>query len=209
MRTSESVRPSLLRWVGLAVAAALASTAVFAAPAAAAEPGQPSQPAQAPTTVAPAEVPSGEYVKDEIWDAPIYNPKQPGLRVNDPGGGGSGWTGCWSKYWKRSHYHTSGGWLYSYWQTTKICVSTPGRVASVSVTSKGQDASWQMMWSVESAPTIDIKNVRWEGRAVTQHYFKYGVGWPGDISRNHCLQILLNANGHDHRFTTSCDTSYP
>jgi hypothetical protein len=97
--------------------------------------------------------------------------------------------------------------LYSYFQTTRVCISG-GVVRYTRVLDPGYHVYSAFWWHPDpsqQAPVIREKTVGWEGRGIAQFYFRLGVGgW--DVHRpTNCLQIRLNANFRDKQALLSCD----
>jgi hypothetical protein len=110
--------------------------------------------------------------------------------------------GCWARSSSQSVRNAIGATLYSYGQSTQVCVSG-GKVTSVTVYNTWHSVSgfgWR--WDGESTTTY---NVAWEGRGLAQGKFILGAGgW--DIMHDYpCLQLRLNANGHDIGASMSCN----
>jgi hypothetical protein len=83
-----------------------------------------------------------------------------------------------------------------------------GSVYSVWVDGAGGETSTPG-WRIAHAPTTSTLNVGWEGRGLARYYFVFGAGGWDLIHPSDCIQQLLNANGHDHRSTRSCDLWNP
>ena len=113
------------------------------------------------------------------------------------------YSGCYGWHQKYGRKALLGNTLYTYWQSTSVCV-TSGKVTSVSVYDDGGETSTPG-WRITHAPTTATKNVSWEGRGKAQYYFVFGAGgW--DIQHpTDCIQQRLNGNGKDHASSGSCD----
>jgi hypothetical protein len=117
------------------------------------------------------------------------------------------YSGCYEwhqKYLMKSHW---GNTVYSYWQSTSVCVSR-GSVISVRVYDTGGETSTPG-WRIVHDPTTATKNVGWEGRGKAQYYFVFGAGGWDLVHPSDCIQQRLNANGHDHLTSASCDLAEP
>jgi hypothetical protein len=112
------------------------------------------------------------------------------------------YSGCWELHADNSVKAAAGNTLYTFWQTTQVCVDN-GNVYSVEVSDAGGETSTPG-WRIDREPTTRTKNVGWEGRGVARYYFVLGAGgW--DISHPvNCLQLRLNANGYNYLLLTSC-----
>ncbi len=115
----------------------------------------------------------------------------------------SSFSGCYSKHKKHKRKALLGNTLYTYWQSTRVCVSN-GHVTSVKVHGADGETSTPG-WRIAHGPKTKTKNVGWEGRGLAKYYFVLGAGgW--DIQHpSDCIQQRLNANGHDHVSSGSCD----
>jgi hypothetical protein len=113
------------------------------------------------------------------------------------------YSGCYGWHQTYGRKALFGNTLYTYWQSTSVCVSN-GTVTSVSVYDAGGETSTPG-WRITHSPTTATKNVYWEGRGKAQYYFVFGAGgW--DIQHpTDCIQQRLNGNGHDHVSSSSCD----
>ena len=117
------------------------------------------------------------------------------------------YSGCWAMRTKTGRKALLGNTLYTYWQTTQVCVSS-GKVTSVSITEADGETSTPG-WRIAHDPTKATKNVGWEGRATAKYYFVLGAG-PWDVQHpTDCLQLRLNGNGHDSRSLTDCSLDAP
>jgi hypothetical protein len=114
---------------------------------------------------------------------------------------------CWSVNARGSSTAAAGNTLYTYWQTTKICVSS-GRVSSVSVPSTlvGGETSTPG-WRIDKPATTSVLDVDWEGRGLAQYYFVLGVAGYDIQHPTTCLQQRLNANLVSKLSNTSCSLS--
>jgi hypothetical protein len=113
------------------------------------------------------------------------------------------YSGCYG--WHQTYKRTAllGNTLYTYWQTTSVCVSN-GTVTGVSVTDAGGETSTPG-WRIDKGPDLATKNVGWEGRGVAHYHFVFGTGGWDVQHPTDCVQQRLNGNGHDHLSSGSCD----
>jgi len=110
--------------------------------------------------------------------------------------------GCWAVHATGGRKALAGNTLYTYWQTTEVCVRN-GRVYKVEVYDVGGETSTPG-WS-RGKPVTYRKNVGWEGRGISENHFVLSAG-PWDIQKPiDCLQLRLNADGYHRRLTKSCD----
>jgi hypothetical protein len=113
------------------------------------------------------------------------------------------YTGCWGRNQTFAAKAAAGNTLYTYWQTTRVCV-TRGRVTSVAVTYADGETS-TVGWRIDKAPTKSTRNVIWEGRGNARYYFVLGTGGWDILHPVNCIQLRLNADGYHYRAMKSCN----
>jgi hypothetical protein len=110
---------------------------------------------------------------------------------------------CWNvrQTWERKN--VLGNTLYTYWQTTAVCIRNK-KISKVKVQDAGGETGTPG-WRIAKKPTVSTKNVQWEGRGKAAFHFVLGAG-PWDLAHpSDCIQLRLNKNGHSYQSSKSCD----
>lgn len=115
------------------------------------------------------------------------------------------YSGCWAMAFSGGAKAAAGNTLYTYGQSTEVCVSN-NSVTAVYVYNVWDETSTPG-WRIDKDPTTKTFNAGWEGRGLAQYYFVLGVaGW--DVQHpTTCLQGRLNGNGYNYLVNYSCNLS--
>jgi hypothetical protein len=110
---------------------------------------------------------------------------------------------CWRLHRTGEYKGRAGNTLYTFWQTSSICVRNK-KVYKVKVESAGGETSTPG-WRIAQKPSLSTKNVSWEGRGLARYHFVLGAGgW--DIQHpSDCLQVRLNADKRHSSSSLSCN----
>lgn len=114
------------------------------------------------------------------------------------------YSGCYSRNAKSGRKALSGNMLYTYWQTTEVCV-VEGKVTSVKIT-EADGKTHILGWTMARNPKKDTKNLGWEGRSNATYYFIFRGGGPWHVQHpTDCLQLRLSSNGRNSRLMKDCN----